>query len=135
MKASNQKTLSTDDICAILKAAKESGARVLKYGGLYIEFGSRTGVPEEETGPRIIGSRDGRPVRVAPGPSPSDLTIPAAEIAEIQRQKQTQARERDELQIREAQMEEALIEDPVLFEQLLQAGELENDGSAAFNDE
>jgi hypothetical protein len=138
MAAKDQKTLSTDDICAILKAASDAQVRVLKYGGLYLEFGRKADSAEasaEAPAPRVIGQRAGQPLVVAPKVEYGTISVPATEIAEIQKQQAAQARAEDEILAREAQMEEALIEDPALFEQLLEAGELEPNGSAAISDD
>ncbi len=99
--------LPTDELCSIITACGGAGVSELKFGDLNITFG----LP-----PRQI-----RFLREANRP-PASKTGTA--ISEIQEQEAEKALEEDELALRDEQIENLFIEDPVRAEELLERGEL-----------
>lgn len=104
--------LSSDDVCAIIKASGDSGVTSLKFGYLQIEFGK----PIEQTRVDLVQS--------APTP-PSNPDTEISDDARVMRDKAELVV--DELKTRDDQVAQMLIEDPLRAEQLLLDGELEDD--------
>lgn len=105
-------TLSSRDICDILEACAKSKVTSLQFGGLIVSFGT-----------------------------PAASTIPNEEksnaVTTITEQHETSTRaaiEHDELVLREDQLANALVENPVLFEQMIKDGELEDVDDEQLND-
>lgn len=145
MDRKTDKTLSAQEICAILKAASEAQVRVLKFGGLFLRFEPKM---TELAAPQVEAPRpQAEEARTDPGTLPPGYrwqpgkgpvwdperpaSHPATEIAEIQKQQAEKSVAEEEISAREAQIEDALIEDPALFEELLSEGHLEPYGSTA----
>lgn len=105
----SEKNWSADDICRILEASAKAGVRTLKFAGLDVEF--------ESAG---VTNPNGAPAHyIAP---------PTAEIAEPNHVAQDrESRLMDELKMREDQIEELLLSDPVEAERLIAQGELAED--------
>ena len=113
--------LSTDEVLRIIQTCAASGAIELKFNGLEIKFGA--GKPEPAP---------------SPGESPSQtVQVPAvAEMTEIQHTEQTKkAVEKDELLLREQQMAELMITDPLEYERQVNQGELEDDTDESADDD
>lgn len=99
--------LSPEQVCAIIKACGESQVRVLKFAGLYVEF--------ERT-------------PLTPVVAEEVLPPPATEMAESQLKiEEGRGILQRELQIRDDQVAQMMIENPVLAEQLLMDGDLADD--------
>jgi hypothetical protein len=113
----DERILSSNDVCLILKACGESGVRVLKFADLYIQFGKT----KQET---LAESQE----------TASAALAPEAAISEIQIKEATKALEREELAYKQDLIAQMRIEDPVMAEKLLLAGELEDDDTG-FDDE
>lgn len=104
--------LSTDQAVLLLEASARCGVLVLKFQGLYCEFGKKT---EPEAAP------PGGPTEHAP-------KIPVAEMTDNQHKKLRKAAlEQSELDLREEQLEELKITNPVLYEEMVNQGELDED--------
>lgn len=112
---SGKASLTVDEVCRILDASARTGVSLLKLGDLHVEFGRKE--PE--------------PSRV-PSPLRPDA-IPAAEMAVLQLKEQNRSTELDELQLREDQIAELLLTDPLAAEEMIRNGDLEetNAGSDA----
>lgn len=110
-------SLSAAEVCLILEASAKAGARVLKFAGLEIEMGPKP------LSPYLLHVGDSVPV--AP--------TPAAAMAESTQIEQSRVSlEMDELQMREEQIAELLLTDPLAAEEMIRAGELEEiDGNDA----
>lgn len=99
--------MNAKDVCAIVKACGESGVTEITFGPLTIRFAPKPSVGEQQE------------------------AIPQAEhFIEVQNRIQTEQEAQDdllhqELEIKRERLAMALIEDPVEFEKLLAAGELE----------
>jgi hypothetical protein len=101
--------LSTEEVCLIIKACGESQVSKLKFRDLQLWFGTNS----KSDGSLVAGS------------SPT----PDTEISEIQTQVSKAAFEQEELDTRDEQVKQMLIEDPYEAEKLLIHGELTEDGS------
>lgn len=114
--------LKAEEVCRIISTCATSNVAVLKYGDLYVRFGPNTepgstkGIPSESPSENLNYAD--------PGPSPSDTAI-SENATKIERE--THAR--DELNLREQQIQESAITDPLEFENMLASGELEDDGT------
>lgn len=108
--------LHVDQVCRILEVGAKSGVKELNFLGLRVVYGQPV-VPESPT-----------PTVPSLAPTSSDLT-------EIQHQALSEASlERDEVVMREEQLAEFLVTDPLRYEQMLTNGDL-TDGSSELNDD
>lgn len=100
--SSEEKALTTQDICAIMEACSKTSVSKLKFGGLSLEFDRPTNpnrtVEENFPVPLVVAEKNER-----------DAIL------------------RDEVALREEQIKEMRITDPLRAEELLLAGELEDD--------
>lgn len=118
-------SLSTVDVCAIIKACGEAGVRRLSFDGLRLSLEKPSSDPRPPTP---------NPWEIGPGPSlatPSVPTPTAPEHSEIEKD----TLEADELAIREAQMAELWITNPLRAEELISSGELTGNGQIDGSDE
>lgn len=104
-------SLTARDITLILNACVKADVRILKFSGLYVEFGQKR-APDQE-------------------PLADDLhlpplhTIPVTEITEIQKQQSKESLFQGEQALKEDQIAELWITDPYKAEQMLANGELD----------
>lgn len=125
---SEKSHLSIDDACRILGASAKAGVIELKFGDLHVKFGR----PAENV-----------EVRAAQAPQTfmqqePPVTAPVKALTDEQHTKLAAlALEQSELQHREDQLARALVEDPMLYEELLRQGDLsdELDGADHEDDE
>lgn len=105
--------LSTEQVVSILKASARCKVSVLKFRDLYVKFDTQV-----EQGSALPGS-----------PQQHAFTSTVAEMTDIQHQQSDLAAlEQSELELREAELEELKITNPVRYEELVNEGELdEND--------
>ena len=107
------------EILAIIKACREYGVAILKFGDLHLELASSAplGSPEVE-------SSDMAPAKVTEVPQSSvdEITVLQNEAAKKDLLESEQAFKRD-------QLDQMFIEDPSQAEELLTQGDLEDDGS------
>lgn len=116
--------LSSDEIVRILEASAKAGVTKLLFRDLHVEFGTKPENPVVDlTGlqlpryPVVQQSRDSAPV---------------GELTETQHKKiEKNNLEAEETRLREERLALALVEDPVLYEQLLRDGELSDDVDTA----
>lgn len=103
--------LTAHDVCLIIKECGVAKVAKLEFCGLRLEFGPSAGqaVPDYAS------------AHVFQAPTPT----PETEISEIQRKEAEKAFVKDEVDVREDQIAELLVTDPVEAEKLLIAGELE----------
>lgn len=102
------------DLCAIIETCTNHGVRSFEYGSLKLDFGAKLAPP---------GSSATHPVGdEIPAPHPAGDAIPAPDHDKINQE----TLEADELRFREEELLNAPIENPVLAEQLLIDGELED---------
>lgn len=106
--------LSTDDVLRIIEASAHCKVLVLKFQGLEIEFGKQV-EPDPTPGSPRTSALPKTPPPVA------EMTV--KEIKELAKE----ALEQGELEFREALVEELKIVNPVLYEELIRQGELEDD--------
>lgn len=103
--------ISGAEICKIIESCAKKGVLELKYGPLHLKFAGKT---QESTarGPKI-------PTESAP-----------ENIIQAQNKEQEEALFREELKTRDEQIAELIVTDPLLAEELMAEGELEesNDG-------
>lgn len=119
-------SLTASDVCAIIKACGESGVVSLRYESLRLSFEKSSKEPRTPD-PASFWSG---PV----GPVPPTLpvaTLTASEHEQIQRD----TLESDELDVREQQIEDLLLTEPLRAEELIIKGELESDGTDETDDE
>lgn len=103
--------LSSDDVVRIIEASAKCGVGVLKFQDLMVSFGKQV-----------------EPEVVLPG-NPANNSASMVE-APTEQQLQTQgqnALEKSELELREEQLSELAITNPLEFERLINQGELEDD--------
>lgn len=91
--------LNPQDICRILQACAKTKVKEFKLGDFSVSFEEKPGIKPVESPTLITGSAE---------------SVEQESIA------------RDEVDIRERQMAEMLIEDPLMYEKLLEQGELED---------
>jgi hypothetical protein len=103
--------LTAADACLIIETSAKAGVTELSFGDLQISFVPKFGQGEEVVSPRMQQEP----------------------LTEKQHIKMTKEQiEAEELRMRQEQMEEMLLSDPLQFEEMLQRGELDvprtNDG-------
>lgn len=109
------KKLDLDHISDIIKACAEHGVSVIKFGDLRIWFGPQANQPAQPLSPAA-------PVRTAH----SNIT-PVAEMTDMQHDQQTKdALENEELELRQQQIAELMVTDPLKAEELIERGELQD---------
>lgn len=110
---------SAEEVCLIIEACGEAGVAELKFGDLYLRFGTKT-EPEHQTThvltPRVLGTS-----KKASSPEP------AAEIAATQSEMAEKSLLADEIALREQELAEMFLTDPARAEELLMQGELTDD--------
>lgn len=103
-------SLSSQEVCDIIKVCAETQALELKFDGLHIRFGTK--------------AKDNPPLVE---PDPLTKSNSDAEISEKQHAQLTKdSLEDDELRTREDQLAELLITDPLAAEEMLRNEELED---------
>lgn len=108
-----EKALSCGEVCGILKACGEAKVTKLKFRDLEVEFDQTVAPPA---------------LPVAPIVDRPPLSNPVAEITDSQHEKQSKASlEQAEIVLREAQIAELQITDPLAAEELIRNGELEEE--------
>lgn len=99
-----EKSLTSQELNAIIRLCSQSGVAELNFGNLQIKFGLNSKLQES---------------------TPPNLVTSDVEISETQHKEQTrQAIEQDELRIKEERLAFAMVEDPGLAEELLEEGDL-----------
>lgn len=103
--------LSSDDVVRIIEASAKCGVLVLKFQGLMVSFGKQV-----------------EPEVVLPG-DPANNSAPLVEApTELQMKTQDKdALEKSEMDLREEQLAELAITNPLEFERMINQGELEDD--------
>lgn len=99
--------LKSDEVCALIKACSETGVTSLKWGNLQVSFDS----PKK----------------------PALAAIPDTEISELITQSGTQRFEQEELQTKDDELAHLLIENPLEYERMLAARELESKDSGTID--
>jgi hypothetical protein len=115
--------LKADEVCRIISTCARSNVSVLKFGDLYVKFGPTP----------IRGKKDTKVSFESPSENftaaAPDPIAPEAEISENAKRIDAESLEKDELDLREMQIQESVLTDPLEFEKGLASGDLENDGS------
>lgn len=96
--------LKSEEVSALIKICSESGVSQLKWGNLRVNFGS-------------------------PKKPSYTLEIPDTEISEQTTQLSHSNLVKEELQTREDELDHMLVEDPLAYEEMILAGELESKDS------
>jgi hypothetical protein len=109
-----KKALDTDGICSIIEACSRAGVAELKFGSLHVSF-----LPKLEQAQRVVWES-------ASAPSSSD----AAHSDAIQKTNDEERLMFDEKALREQQLDEMMITDPLAYEELIASGELEDSRTA-----
>jgi hypothetical protein len=104
-----KKHMTVPEVVSIINECGASGVSELKFGDLYVKFSTKA-------------------ASNIPDPLPT-----VTEITESQKKNESRSLENDELNFREDQLANALLENPLLAEELLIKGELEK-GVAQEND-
>lgn len=116
-------TLSTAQVCSILKASAKAGVSELKFGNLHVKFGRPAETPTQDY-------LEQRFVQQNPA------IAPVVNLTEEQHKQLAKlSLEDDELHTREDQLARALVEDPMLYEELLAKGELTDELDDADSDD
>lgn len=111
--APEKSCLSTEDACRIIETSAKTGVTELTFSGLHVKFGRLTENDVGLTSP-FVQQAPRAPVSVNA-------------LTEEQHTKQaTEALEMDELRLRQDQLAQALVEDPLKYEELLMQGELDD---------
>jgi predicted Mrr-cat superfamily restriction endonuclease len=105
MSNSQNNSLNSTDICAILRACREAGVSELEFGTLRVTLGKTARIVQEEAAQSLA----------------TETEISAHQVKQAR-----EAFELDELRMREDQLAELLITDPARAEQMLIDGELED---------
>lgn len=106
------KRIDPSEICAMIKACGEAKVSVLKYGDLYLCLGERAPVVKKPATP-----------------------VPDTEISVTQKNIERESFLKDEQQLRQDRIAQALIEDPLEAERLLMSGEFVDDPTLESDDE
>lgn len=102
MEPTRKKTLSSTDICEIIKTSSQFGVSSLKFGDVEIQFGQKSAT------------------------TPIQETTPVTEITEKDHERMNkESLEEQEADLRQAQLDQMQIEDPARYEQLIANGELD----------
>lgn len=110
----NQKTaLSSQEVCAILEAGAKNGVSVLKFGDLLVRFG-----------------RHATPTTAIPEPATTATVTPETHEAQTK-----DTLEVEELRLREQELAELQITDPLKYEQMLEDGDLDEESVDEPDDE
>lgn len=116
-------SLTSDQVCAIIRACGEAGVVRLSFDGLRLSFGRSANEPRTDL-----------PLEVTPGPSDPYLPVEALTASEhLKIEKDTL--ESDELDVKERQVEELLLTDPLAAEELIIKGELTSNGLEPENED
>lgn len=111
--------LNPDGIALIIKACEQAQVRVLKYAGLYIEFGRPAKTPQVEQ----VSESEALPQdRVAAAHIPHPTV---AEITDTQKRESERSLLKEELDLKDDQLAEMWITDPHAAEQLVINDQLE----------
>ncbi len=94
---------SVADVCLILESCGKNHVAELKLGALQVKFGSQA---RETTSGAV------------------ELSVDAAELASLQEKLAQKSLESDEIRVREQQVAEMPLTDPLLYEEMLARGEL-----------
>lgn len=101
---------SAEDLCKILIVCREAGVSEIEYGPVKAHFH-----------PPPATSAESKPL-----PTPTYLTEEQGELP-------SRALVQDELEIKEREMEELMITNPLEFERLQAEGELEDESSSSYS--
>lgn len=104
---------TAEELCGIIKACGEAQVVELKLGDLYVRFGQQP-VPEA-------------PANEVQSPAPTPEAAISATQNELEKEAE-RALTQDEVKLREDQLDMALLENPLLYEELIAKGEVEDDG-------
>ena len=118
--AIEKRILTSDEVCAIIKACNDARVAVLKFGDLEIQFHQKVEPLAFEHGPQ--------------GWQRLQPTQPEAEISEQQQQLHEKSFDADEIRVKQDQLDQMLIEDPHEFEKLMAQNELEDEESGTVDD-
>lgn len=100
-------SLTAAKACLIIEASARAGVTLLQLGDLYVEFTQK----REE------------PMRT-PSPWSADAISTAAMVVPLQEAEENRSTEMDELRLREEQIEELLLTDPLAAEEMIRTGDL-----------
>lgn len=127
MGATEKSLLTPEQVCSIIEASGNANVRVLKFADLYLEFGSSAKVCVKRN--ESPEPHDSQASFWTHSKVEQDPTTPVKEMTEPTHQKMSADNlVRDEVAMRDAQLDQMRIENPLLFEQLLQVeGELLDD--------
>lgn len=109
---SQVKPLAPDQICAIIEACAKHGVTSLKLGDFEMQLGPQTQL--------------GATTPVVDKPSTASQPPVAEMTAQDHEQQDAKALEQNEIDIREQQIAELLVNDPLAAEKLMMTGELQD---------
>lgn len=112
--------LGAAEICAILEASAKAQVTKLKFGGLEVEFGGAP-IPAPIVSTPPTGWQGFQPQSFE-NTAPAPVTAITAE----QKRMIAEALRREEVSLKDDQLANALVEDPVLAEELLEEELLKN---------
>jgi hypothetical protein len=120
------KILGAPEICAILEASAKAKVSKLKFGDLEVEFGS---APTPARNPdRVVAETlyESNQHLKSPGWGYPSAPAPVTAITDEQKKMIAEALRREEVSLKDDQLANALVEDPVLAEELLEEELLNN---------
>lgn len=111
MAAEKRKQLTSDEVCRIIETCNVNGVGELTFSGLTLKMG--------------------RPTQTAPAPGPDLVdTVTQEQIQMIQKEISAEDLLAEEIDTRQEQLAQMLLEDPAEAERLILTGELEDDDRA-----
>jgi hypothetical protein len=112
--------LTAGEICSIIKACAEARVATLKFGDLCVEFGATPALNQEI---RVETTLPAIPTLATAPPA-----TPAAEMAAVHATIEKEQLTQDEFNTRREQLDQMLIENPLLAEELMQKWGIEING-------
>lgn len=113
------------DVCKIIGACREAGVSELKCGPLEVRFS-----PAESLSPSTAS-----PAKLLMGAAPNNAGEVPEETIRAQQRAETASLEQQELELKEQQVAEMILSNPLEAEELLMAGELELGGERENGDD
>lgn len=127
-RGAEKRGLSSDELCSILEASAKAGVTKLLFRDLHVEFGTKS---ENQ----VLDLR-GLQLPEYPVVQQRRDSAPVGELTEKQHASlKKDALEDEETRLRQERLALALVEDPVMFEQLLRDEELSDDVDSADSDD
>lgn len=123
-RGAEKRCLSSEDVCSILETSAKAGVTKLLFRDLHVEFGTKS--EDQVIDLTKLQLLDYPVVQQNRG------SAPVGELTEKQHDSlKKDSLEDEEMRLRQERLALAMVEDPVLYEQLLRDGELNDDVDSA----